>query len=371
MKLQIYWRYVFCIVILSYTNLPLYAQFDFRSPTNSATTTENFDAASNDVSDSASVIALGEETTQRYRAGIKFKQGTNVGGLRVVFPVPRAWGEEQKVRVVNDSVPPPFVARLRGDTGLAYMELTADKFRPLADTEVVFTYEVTRRERLPLSESAAAQWQIPKKLPSDLEAYFRTESPKIEHRSRKFADLFQQITQGIDSDWKKVEAIYDYVRERFTYDDSYKGKPAKGAYDSITDGKWQADCKDMTFVFVAICRAGKIPARTVRLPTHCYAEFYLEKSIDAEEQETDSKSRRRRNNNSATVTGSWFPCQLAGDRDFGSIRGGEPILQRGDNYSFTELDGTRVKLYYFTERLEAAEVITRPSFSFIHEQISE
>jgi hypothetical protein len=64
-------------------------------------------------------------------------------------------------------------------------------------------------------------------------------------------------------------------------------------------------------LFIAICRAGNIPARTVWVQGHCYPEFYLE----------DNKA-----------VGHWFPCQIAGSREFGGIVETRPILQKGDNF---------------------------------------
>ena len=71
------------------------------------------------------------------------------------------------------------------------------------------------------------------------------------------------------------------------------------------------DCEEITSLFIAICRAADIPARTVWVPGHCYPEFYLE----------DDKGQ-----------GHWFPCQSAGAREFGGISELRPILQKGDNF---------------------------------------
>jgi hypothetical protein len=34
--------------------------------------------------------------------------------------------------------------------------------------------------------------------------------------------------------------------------------------------------------------------------------------------------------------GHWFPCQAAGDREFGGIHDRQPILQKGDNFKVPE-----------------------------------
>ena len=71
--------------------------------------------------------------------------------------------------------------------------------------------------------------------------------------------------------------------------------------------------EDLTSLFIAFCRNLKIPARTVWVPDHNYAEFFL--------QSPDGQ-------------GFWFPCELSGRRSFGKC----PIamLLRGDNFKVPE-----------------------------------
>ena len=82
----------------------------------------------------------------------------------------------------------------------------------------------------------------------------------------------------------------------------------KGALAALKDGT--GDCEELTSLFIAICRAADVPARTVWVPGHCYPEFYL----------LDEKGE-----------GHWFPCQAAGTREFGGITETRPVLQKGDN----------------------------------------
>jgi hypothetical protein len=88
----------------------------------------------------------------------------------------------------------------------------------------------------------------------------------------------------------------------------YKDEPLKGALAALRDGT--GDCDELSSLFIALCRANDIPARTVRVPGHCYPEFYL---LDAQGK------------------GRWYPCQAAGTRAFGGMPDPRPILQKGDN----------------------------------------
>ncbi len=82
----------------------------------------------------------------------------------------------------------------------------------------------------------------------------------------------------------------------------------KGALAALKDGN--GDCEARTSVFIAICRAADIPARTVWVFGHVYPEFYL----------CDGKGE-----------GHWFPCQSRGARQFGGITEMRAIFQKGDN----------------------------------------
>jgi hypothetical protein len=89
--------------------------------------------------------------------------------------------------------------------------------------------------------------------------------------------------------------------------------PLKGAFAALKDKT--GDCEELTSLFIAICRASDIPARTVHVQGHCYPEFYLQ---DDEGQ------------------GHWFPCQAAGSEAFGGIPEHRPIWQKGDNFRAPE-----------------------------------
>jgi hypothetical protein len=169
---------------------------------------------------------------------------------------------------------------------------------------------------------------------------FLAPSPKIESRDSKIRSLSKQIVSEHEKAWEKVEAIYDYVREHVKYKE---GAPLRGAVSAIKDGT--GDCEDMTSLFIALCRAADIPARTVWVPGHCYPEFYLE----------DDKG-----------AGRWFPCQIAGSREFGGILENRPILQKGDNFKPLQAKGERQR--YMAEFLAGSETGGgKPRVKFVRE----
>ena len=153
---------------------------------------------------------------------------------------------------------------------------------------------------------------------------------------------------GQATDWEKVKALYDGMRTRVRYKFDPKLESAVTALK-----KGEGDCGELTSLFVALCRAQKIPARTVWvMPSqsvqetgHCYPEFYLEDE---------------------TGRGRWFPCQAAGDSQFGEIYEVRPILQKGDNF---QVPGERKPQHFAAQTFQARDAKANPRVRWVQKQI--
>jgi hypothetical protein len=164
--------------------------------------------------------------------------------------------------------------------------------------------------------------------------FIDTSNSRIRNASREIAAM------EAETDWQRVEQIYDYVREHVAYVEG----SLKNASDALKDG--QGDCEEMTSLFVALCRNARIPARMVWIPDHCYPEFYLE---DAQGQ------------------GYWFPCQAAGTRQFGRMDEYRPVLQKGDRFKVPE---KKVPVRYVSEFFRCdRKGKGDPRPSFVREQL--
>jgi hypothetical protein len=115
---------------------------------------------------------------------------------------------------------------------------------------------------------------------------------------------------------------------------------------ALTEG--HGDCKEMTSLFIAFCRANDIPARTVHVQGHAYPEFYL---LDKE------------------GTGHWFPCQAAGTRAFGGIPEVRPILEKGDN--FRDPRNPKNRYHFLPETVTGANAAGKPRVKFIREIVPD
>jgi len=287
---------------------------------------------------------LGDSITQIWRAGIIIEAGVALENVQIGVPVPMNWREQRIVSVNEQRMDAQLASRIQYFThpeGAREMRVHLPRVRTTQPLEIIVEFEVQNFALLPPDNPG--QYAIPRQnqLPPDIRQYLQP-SPYIESDNRIFARMFADITRDRNTDWDKVEAIYSFVRNNVRYNDAGWAQPVKGALSLVRqpEGEWTADCKDMTCLFVALCRAGGIPARVVRVPRHCYAEFYLQIRPDALPRDFPRGQ---------TPPGFWFPVQVAGDYAFGGIPEQRVILQKGDNFPDPESPNFRGRTIWLRE----------------------
>jgi hypothetical protein len=248
-----------------------------------------------------------KQLTQRWQVGAVIQAvGGPCWGLIGTVPVPTEWPEQQ-VRIVDEDVS-QFASRVNyRDLGSIRQMVFSIRQLPAGETaNVLITFEVTKNSVL--APENPERLLIPRNAPRDLGVYLGA-SPQVEVRHPSIRSKVKEIVNDEQTAWKQVEAIYDWVRDNVKYQNGRD----KGAVAALRDGT--GNKHDLASLFIALCRANKVPARTVWVPDHCYAEFYL----------MDQQGK-----------GHWFPCQVAGTRDFGSMPDHRPILQKGENIKVPE-----------------------------------
>lgn len=291
---------------------------------------------------------LGAAREQKFRYGMCFEarpggECTNIFGS---IPIPIDW-PEQRVRVIEEDFPNGARIGYRDlkEGGCRELVFKMNRLKAGQKIEASVILEIIRSEQSPPAETASLK--IPKRVPKELRIYLR-ESPYIETDNRHLRKWSKELTEGIDSDWAKVEAVYRGVREAVKYKEAYVEKSVRGAYAAYDTG--EGDCEDMSCLFIALLRNLDIPARTVRVPEHCWAEFYLE---------------------DADGTGHWYPAQIAGNEALGvsaSAQAMQPILQKGD--AFTLPESPRETTRYVKE-IFTGDVVKNgpnPKYEFIQEK---
>ncbi len=283
---------------------------------------------------------LGEGRTQSWRTGIIIEPQGQMQNITVSLPIPMDWPEQKVVSVNEESLANARIRYRTVNDGAREAVLEIDKTRSARKIELILEVNLINYDLIPPLNTE--DYVIPKS-PRGVEAYLK-ESPDIKSDSRICLKMFNEITKDRESDWEKVEALYSFVQNNVRYDETLRDKNARGALAVVSDpeGTWFGDCKDMSCLFVALCRAGKIPARIVRVPEHCYAEFYLELKP---EKAPKPSGPQRRGAKSAQPAGFWFPCQVAGSYAFGGIPERQPILQKGDTFPDREKGGKHKKMF--------------------------
>ncbi|MCC6126566.1 MAG: transglutaminase family protein [Pirellulales bacterium] len=272
-------------------------------------------------------VKMGQDKVQKWQAGISITaSGGACKNITGYAPIPIEWPEQQ-VSIVKEDVSPGVKIGYENREGSAkVMTIRIPQLAAGQEVKAVVTLEIRRNAILPPDKTDNFVLPNVKKLPVDVRRYLAP-SPLIESTDPKIKKLSKEIGADEEKAWEKVEAYYDWVREHV----KYQPGAIKGALAGLKDGF--GDCEELTSLFIALCRAAEIPARTVWVQGHCYPEFYLDDE---------------------NGTGHWFPCQIAGSREFGGIVETRPILQKGDN--FKPHPGQRKHQRYLAEFLTGTPV---------------
>ena len=286
--------------------------------------------------------------TFRWRLGIHIDTPTKLRAAVATFPVPIEW-PEQTVKVLGREVDSRVVSFAPQDVGegARQMAIGINELPANAEATITLDFEIVKQDIVGPDSNITDQLQVPKRLDRSLKQYMGN-SPMIDASHVRIRMLSRELNaMEYDNAWARVRKIYEIVRERVKY---REGDITK-ASTALIDGK--GDCEDMTSLFVALCRNSRIPARMVWIPGHCYPEFYLELPVEGQR----------------LPQGIWFPCQAAGDDQFGSMQEKRFVLQKGDRFS---IPGQRQPVRYVTETFRCDMVGKKgPRIRTIREQLPD
>ena len=214
-------------------------------------------------------MKTGQTQVTRWRAGMIIKaSGGACKGMAGYAPVPTDWPEQEVNIVKEEKTGGAQISYEIVDGGAKIMTVRVGHLASGDEAKAIVTVEIRRSTILPPEKTDIYSIPDPAKLPRQIRLYL-TPSPLIESRDPKIRQLAKEIGVDQEKAWDHVEAIYDWVRKKM----KYQNGPIKGALAALKDGT--GDCEELSSLFIAICRAASIPARTVWVPGHCYSEFYL------------------------------------------------------------------------------------------------
>ena len=256
----------------------------------------------------AAGVSFANPVKNRWRVGVKIKGGSkSAKNFLVTIPVPVDW-PEQRVQLRSEDLPPEVrSAKYRElNSGVRQLVLTIPRIGARQLIEMTATFDIETSQVLPPPDTSV--FQIPKRVPREMKEYIGV-SPQISYRNSKIRNQVKKLIADKENGWAAVEAIFDWVRDNIDYRND-------DATDSLSVFRKKSGCsEDLVGLFVAMCRSAKIPARMVWVEGAQYAEFYLE---------------------DASGKGHWFPCSVAGRREFGSNAEPRVIMQKGDNIKVPE-----------------------------------
>lgn len=277
---------------------------------------------------------------QRWEIGVTIQSPGNCTGITAAITVPKEWPEQAVTLLKQEKSPQVRTVRFQTlSNDVQQMIVFIPRLSAGEEARVLATFEVIKSHIV--APAKTDQLRAVGQVPRSFQKYLLP-SPFIESRDSRIQLLARQIIADKTTDWERVEALFDWVRDNI----QYKFDPQlRGAVTALE--KKQGDCEEMTSLFIALCRVNKIPARSVWIPGHCYPEFYLQDSAG---------------------TGHWFPCQAAGTRAFGSMPEDRPILQKGDNF---RISGKRTPQRYVSDTLQARNATRNPQVQFIRRRIDQ
>lgn len=282
-------------------------------------------------------VLTAEPVRETWRFGVVLKGGAEASrNILVTIPLPVDW-PEQKVRVVAKEASPEISKLTVRDTQPNFQQLVGviPSLRP--DQEVTLTYDLEVTMYRIAAPSNPEKWKLPKSSMKGLRNYLEP-SPGISFRDAKLRAQVKELTKDKETAWDQVRALYEWVQ---TEVQPRGGDPA----DSLECFRERSGHpEDICGLFVAMCRAHKVPARMVWVIESQQAEFFL---IDEEGQ------------------GRWFPVVFGGFTEFGSLTAPKLIEMKGDSFEVPE---KKEPQKYVFEHV-VGEAASRPKVRFIREQV--
>lgn len=287
------------------------------------------------VEDNGKGVRYGDAVTEYWQVGLRIKAiGGTCQGFMATIPVPNEWHDQDiKLEVEDFSTHVGRVSYRVMDHGVRQMVVNIPRVPADSEARALLTFEIKTKVVLPPENTEI--FTIPKRVDRSIKIHTNP-SPYINNRSSSIRKKVKEVTADKKNAWEEVRGIYDFV-----HDEVKVAGAGKMAGSEATLRNMKGIGEDKVNLFVAMCRAHKVPCRIVWVRGHFYPEFYLE---------DDDK------------VGHWFPCEVVGNTDFGSYSKPRPILQRGDNIKVPE---KKERQRFVAEFLQGKKSAGRPQINFV------
>jgi hypothetical protein len=285
-------------------------------------------------------VSSKEPAITKWKVGAKIHTGNGrASNLLLTFPVPADW-PEQSVTVLEETIPTEIgnVQPRKLDSGVQQIMVKCPVVGANERVEISYTLEIRNRSIVAPRET---QFFTKPKSSGRVAKPFLVASRNVNYKNGKLRKQAKKIVAGHESPWDQANAIYDWVRK------SIGVAPTQFHSATHTLKNKSGTNEDKTFLFVAMCRAVKIPARIVFAKDLAYAEFML---LDPKDEKPH-----------------WFPCNVTGVREFGGLSEPRVILQKGDGIRVPEKSDPQKYVAEFV----TCEGQVRPRIGFFRAEIFE
>lgn len=285
-------------------------------------------------------ITFSDPIESVWEFGLKINATGEARGVTATVPIPMEWPEQEIEMLVEQKSDNIGKFVLKNPT--KHTRQFTFKVNRIASghSETAFI-RFNVKKRMIVAPTDSSQFVITEKVPTKVRTFLKP-SPYIESNDKQIREIAQSLTDESLTGWDQVEKNLRWVRDNIDY------KFDKQIHSCLRALQVKhGDCEELSSLFIAICRAQDIPARAVWIPDHTYPEFYL--------------SDKHGN-------GHWFPCQAAGNYEFGSMTERKPILQKGDRF---RIPGERNEVRYLRPTLVARHAPGGVSIEWIARQVKQ
>ena len=283
-------------------------------------------------------ITFSDPIESIWEFGLKLNASGGARGITATVPIPMQWPEQDVEILIEQKSDNIGKFVLKNPT--KHTRQFVFKVNQIASGQTetaLIRFKINKR--LIVAPTDTSQFVITKKVPSNIKTFLKS-SPYIESEDKQIREIASSLVDDTLSAWDQIEKNLRWVRANIEYKFDKQIHSCLRALD-VKHG----DCEELSSLFIAICRAQGIPARAVWIPDHTYPEFYL----------SDKDGN-----------GHWFPCQAAGNYEFGSMTEPKPILQKGDRF---RIPGQRDEVRYLRPTLVARQAPNGVSIQWISRQV--
>ncbi|MHC4739018.1 MAG: transglutaminase-like domain-containing protein [Planctomycetota bacterium] len=204
------------------------------------------------------------------------KNITALSTLELNLPIPTRWPELaiRKIKIEGENT--SYVNNAEGPGKLVRAFWDSNLPDPNDTKSLKLSYRVAIKE-IRTRKSLLEKKTFPPYIINEKFDYYTRPEKMIESDDTAIISIAENIKKTANGPYQYAKAAYDYVIDNITYEKPSSTWTAVQCLD-----KKKGECVQYAALFVAICRAGKIPARPIpgawsygNDPWHCWAEFNL------------------------------------------------------------------------------------------------